>query len=162
MTLLENENTITHSAGDADQGEEYPDHLKEMIIRYKKIKEVCTVEDNPTMSEINLARQVAILPEVLPASNNKDVDRHSSRAKNKKDKHDLVERGDNSHHASKQPIVEEKKSTPFKNKKNPNFVDIINSTRDTSSNFVSMIEEWKKGSVEKGDRHKKMMSVDLK
>ena len=114
------------------------------------------------MSEINLATQVSILPEVLPASNNKDVDRHSSRAKNKKDKHDLVERGDNSHHASNKEIVEEKKSTPFQNKKNPNFVDIINSTRDTSSNFVSMIEEWKKGSVEKGDRHKKMMSVDLK
>jgi len=155
LLLLENENIITHSAGTASQGEEYPEHLKEMIILYKKVKEGCTVEDNPTMSEINLARQVSILPEVLPASNHKDVDRHSSRAKNKKDKHDLVERGDNSHHASKKEIVEEKKSTPFQNKKNPNFVDMINSTRDTSSNFVSMMEDWKKGSVEKEDRHKK-------
>lgn len=75
--LLEKQNAMTHSAGTTEECEECSDHLKEMIILHKKLKEECTVEDNPTTSEINLARQVSILPLVVPASNMNDVGGHS-------------------------------------------------------------------------------------
>lgn len=110
LKLLENQNIISHSAGTAEQGEEYPDHLQEMIIFYKKIKDENMVEENPTMLEINLARQVSILTQFAPASNDQEIDQHSSQSIKLKDKHDLVARGDNSHHASQKEITKEKKS----------------------------------------------------
>lgn len=134
LKLLENQKTITHSTGTVELGSEFPDHLKEIIIIYREIKGDCTVVDNPTTSKINLAQEFSILPQVVPASNNQEVDRHSCRAKIKKDKHEFVARGNNSNHVSKK-ISNEEKMYSLSNRKNPNFVDIIKSTSDTPSKF---------------------------
>ena len=39
LKLLDNQITITHSTANTDQCEDYPKHLKEMIVLYKHIKE---------------------------------------------------------------------------------------------------------------------------
>ena len=144
LKVLDRHLNIQHSIGPGEDGEEYPAHLKTILTLYEKI--MAAVPNHSTskqsQSEKNLVIQNEFLGNVvLPAANDNNKQRHSSRAQNEKEGHQLVARGDNSHNASKKEIICLEDRPFFKKKSTPNTVALIQDAQSTKMNFSAVFEQ---------------------
>ena len=143
---------VSHSSGPGKNGEEYPPHLKQLLIYYQKITKVSSNDliKEQTQSERNLVIQNEVLKNsVLPAHSLVNKQRHSSRAKNQTEGHNLVIRGDIIHQASKCEILTIEDKPVFKKKSTPNTSALIQNSNNTKRDFSTIFEEMNKNQMKK-------------
>ena len=105
--MLDGHLDISHSSGTGTDGEEYPAHLAQLLVFYKKITKTSSAgsAEETSQSEKNLVVQNEILNNIITPVNGSNMPRHSSRARNLKVGHNLVVRGDNTHHISNKEVI---------------------------------------------------------
>ena len=91
--MVDNLLVTSHSVPDGAEGEQYPDHLKEIIQIYSKLKEGAESQDSLTDSQENHIYQNDLIGDTSPAGPNTNAtSRASTAAENRKKGHYSVEK----------------------------------------------------------------------
>ena len=153
LNVLDSHLDISHSIGPGGDGEEYLPHLKQLLIFYQKIMKttVVGIAREISQSENNFVVQNEILNNVVPPAHDSNKPRHSSHAKNLKEGHTLVVRGDNYHHASNREITINDNPV-FKKKNTPNTAALIQNAHNAKRYFSAMFELMNSNQVKKEER----------
>lgn len=162
--VLDRHLDVSHSSGPGENGEEYPQHLKQLLIYYHKIMKASSnnLIKEKTQSERNLVIQNEVLKNsVPPAHSLGNKQRHSSRTKNQKEGHDIVKRGDNTHHASNCDILTIEDKPVFKKKSTPNTSALIQDANNTKRDFSTIFEDMNKNQMKKEERLSKENNIKL-
>ena len=143
LKVLDRHLNVSHSSGPGEDGEEYPPHLKQLLNFYEKImKSANDSKCKTTQSEKNLVIQNEFLGNIVPpADRSSEKPRHSSRSRNLKEGHIVVERGDNSHNASGKEIVILEERPVLKKKTTPNTVALLQDAQSAKMDFSVVFEQ---------------------
>ena len=154
LKVLDGHLDISHSSGPGADGEEYPAHLRQLLVFYKKIMKTSSAGSakEKSQSEKNLVVQNEIMNNIITPVHGSNMPRHSSRASNLKEGHTLVVRGDNTHHASNREIMTINDKSVFKKKSTPNTAALIQNAQTTKRDFSAMFEQMNSNQVKKEER----------
>ena len=135
LKLLDDILVMPHSNRNGDDGEEWPDHLSDLLTLYSKVKESETTAA-ATASAQNLVVQRLIFDQQPSEHNLVNKERSSVRNENAKEGHTLVVRGDNSHDASGLAITSKTPSPPaIENRKKPKVTDLMSASNKSKEGF---------------------------
>ena len=151
LKVLDGHLDISHSSGPGADGEEYPAHLRQLLVFYKKILKTSLAGSakEKSQSEKNLVVQNEIMNNIIPPVHGSNMPRHSSRARNLKEGHTLVVRGDNTHHASNREIITINDKPIFKKKSTPNTSALLQNAQTAKRDFSAMFEQMNSNQVRK-------------
>ena len=145
---------MSHSDEDGHTGEDWPIHLIPLMETYKQMRESSTLEGrSEDRSAINLATQLSLIPN-MNHTNVNGPPRHSSHAKNAKEGHAVITRGNNSHDASSTAIVLLKETPSFKQCSVPNVGILLQKTKQGAADFQSVADQMRLNSIAREGRIK--------